>query len=58
MQDYMGLGNQCRTNKPSTVGINWRWRMIEDDLSDELLEEVLAVTKRYGRMNWANNEDS
>ena len=32
--------------------------MIEDDLSDELLEEVLAVTKRYGRMNWANNEDS
>ena len=58
MQDYMGLDNDCRTNKPSTVGINWRWRMIEDDLSDELLEEVLAVTKRYGRMNWANNEDS
>lgn len=58
MQDYMGLDNDCRTNKPSTVGINWRWRMTEDDLSDELLEEILAVTKRYGRMNWANNEDS
>lgn len=58
LQDYMGLDNDCRTNKPSTVGINWRWRMTEDDLSDELLEEILAVTKRYGRMNWANNEDS
>lgn len=53
MQDYMGLSNDCRTNKPSTVGTNWRWRLTEDDLSEELLEEILAVTKRYGRMNWA-----
>ncbi len=55
MQDYMGLDNDCRTNKPSTVGTNWRWRLTKNDLSDELREEILAVTKRYGRMNWANN---
>ena len=53
MQDYMGLDNDCRTNKPSTVGTNWRWRLTKDDLSEELQEEILAVTKRYGRMNWA-----
>lgn len=58
MQDYMGLDNDCRTNKPSTVGTNWRWRLTKDDLSDELREEILAVTKLYGRMNWANNSDS
>ena len=52
MQDYMGLDNDCRTNKPSTVGINWRWRLKEEDLSKELQEEILSVTKLYGRMNW------
>ncbi len=26
MQDYLGYGNECRMNKPSTVGINWKWR--------------------------------
>lgn len=51
MQDYMGLGNQCRTNKPSTVGINWRWRLKKEDLSEELHKEIRSVTRRYGRMN-------
>lgn len=51
MQDYMGLDNECRTNKPSTVGINWRWRLKKEDLSSKLQQEILSVTKRYGRMN-------
>lgn len=51
MQDYMGLGNECRTNKPSTVGINWRWRLKKEDLSKELQKEILSVTRRYGRIN-------
>lgn len=50
MQDYMGLDNRCRTNKPSTVGINWRWRLKKEDLTKELQREILSVTKRYGRM--------
>lgn len=53
MQDYMGLDNQCRMNKPSTLGTNWKWRLVKGELSEELKEEILAVTKRYGRMNWA-----
>ncbi len=51
MQDYMGLGNECRTNKPSTVGINWRWRLKKEDLSEELQKEIRSVTRRYGRIN-------
>ena len=52
MQDYMGLDNRCRMNQPSTLGKNWKWRLVKGDLSEELKEEILAVTKRYGRMNW------
>jgi len=52
MQDWLGLDNTARTNKPSTLGINWRWRVSEEQLSDELKKEILTFTKRYGRMNW------
>jgi len=48
LQDYMGYDNTARMNKPSTIGINWRWR-VTDELSDELQAELLSVAKRYGR---------
>ena len=48
----MGLDNDCRINKPSTIGINWRWRLTDGQLSDELLKEIFNVTIRYGRTNW------
>lgn len=34
MQDILQLGNEARMNRPSTIGINWKWRF-----SDELLPE-------------------
>ena len=49
MQDYMGLDNSCRMNRPSTVGTNWRWRLKPDDLTEELKEEIRTITRRYGR---------
>lgn len=52
MQDYLGYDNKCRMNKPSTVGINWRWRLTGEELTPELQEEILHITKMYGRMNW------
>jgi len=54
VQDYLGLGNNCRLNTPGTVGINWRWRMKADALTEELKEEILTRTRRYGRLNWDN----
>ena len=50
LQDYLGLDNACRMNRPSSVGKNWRWRVREDQLSDALCTEIAAVTKRYGRV--------
>ena len=52
MQDYLGYDNSCRINQPSTVGKNWKWRLTGKELTDDLKQEILAITKRYGRMNW------
>ena len=52
MQDYLGYDNTCRMNKPSTVGENWKWRLKEGELTEELKKEICEMTKRYGRMNW------
>ena len=52
IQDHMGLDNTCRMNQPSTVGKNWRWRVLEEQLTGELADEIAVLTKRYGRMNW------
>ena len=49
MQDYLGLDNKSRMNKPSTVGDNWRWRMISDDTDDDLAEEIGRLTMMTGR---------
>jgi 4-alpha-glucanotransferase len=53
IQDYMGLDNSCRMNQPSTVGKNWRWRLEPGQVTEALGEELAAMAKRYGRMNWA-----
>ena len=53
VQDWLGLDNSARMNTPGTVGVNWSWRLAAERLTDELAEEVLAVTRRFGRTNWA-----
>ncbi len=52
MQDYLGLDNKCRMNQPSTVGKNWKWRVTEEQLSEELQKKIRTLTIRYGRINW------
>ncbi len=52
MQDYFGYDNTCRMNTPSTVGENWKWRLKEGELTDELQKEIKKITLRYGRNNW------
>ena len=51
MQDYLGLDNHYRMNKPSTVGENWKWRLKKGELTDLLKEEIRGMTRRYGRLN-------
>jgi len=55
IQDWLGLDNSCRTNTPSTIGCNWRWRAAKAQLSAELRDKMLRYVRRYGRMNWSND---
>lgn len=50
MQDYLELGSEARINIPSTLGDNWKWRMDESALSDELAERIYHMAKLYGRL--------
>ncbi|NBH71801.1 4-alpha-glucanotransferase [Clostridiaceae bacterium] len=50
MQDYLGYGNESRMNKPSTVGINWKWRLTEGELTEELKKRLYEMARRYGRL--------
>ena len=50
MQDYLGLGSEARINIPSTLGGNWGGRMKKEQFDEELAEEILRVTKLYGRI--------
>ena len=51
-QDWLGLDNTARMNQPGTVNVNWSWRLVPGQITDELGQEMLAVAKRYGRANW------
>ena len=48
----MGYDNTCRMNQPSTVGINWKWRLKEGELTEELKREIRGIARRYGRLAW------
>jgi len=52
VQDWLGLDNNSRMNVPGTVNVNWSWRLVPGQITDELAEEVLIITKRFGRANW------
>ena len=52
IQDWMGLDNSARMNTPGTVENNWSWRLLPGQITEELGQEMLIATKRYGRANW------
>ena len=49
MQDYLGLGAESRTNTPGTLGGNWQWRLLPDQITTKLSERIAAMTRLYGR---------
>lgn len=49
MQDYLELGGEARINMPSTLGDNWKWRMVSGQTGDELAEKIYDMCKLYGR---------
>jgi len=49
IQDYLGLGAEARINRPSTIGNNWKWRLVNDQITEELLTKINQMTELYGR---------
>lgn len=49
MQDILGLDNSARMNLPSTVGTNWRWRMLPGQFNREHIKMLKKFCKLYGR---------
>ncbi len=54
MQDYLGLGGEARINMPSTLGYNWKWRMLDGQATEELAEKIYNTCKLYGRITAVN----
>ena len=50
LQDYMGLGEEARINHPSTLGCNWRWRLIKGQVTPQLLKQILELTEISARL--------
>jgi 4-alpha-glucanotransferase len=49
MQDLLGLGAKARMNRPGEKAGNWRWRLLEKELTSSLAEKLFEMTHTYGR---------
>ena len=48
MQDLLGLDSDSRMNIPSTIGVNWKWRMNKQS-TDGLAKKINKYMKAYKR---------
>ena len=49
MQDFLGLGVEARINKPSTTYGNWEWRVLAEQITPALAENISEMSALYGR---------
>jgi 4-alpha-glucanotransferase len=49
MQDYLGLGSEARLNVPGTTRDNWRWRVLDSQLTPEFCSGVAEMVEAAGR---------
>lgn len=49
MQDILGLGKEARMNLPSTVSGNWEWRLLNEQITPQLINYLSGMTWLYNR---------
>ena len=49
IQDMLGLDDMARMNTPSSIDNNWTWRVLEEQLTDELALKIKSLTRLYWR---------
>lgn len=50
MPDLLCCGSEGRINHPSTLGNNWKWRMLDDEFTKEIKEKLYLLTKTFDRL--------
>lgn len=48
-QDLLGLGSEARMNMPSSMGNNWKWRLLPGQLTEKEAEKLRHLCRVYGR---------
>lgn len=54
IQDYLCLGEEARVNCPSTLGQNWKWRLLPGQIDEALLQKMKELAELYGRVEKAS----
>jgi len=49
-QDVLGLGEEARMNRPSTLEGNWEWKLFPEQLTSEVAARLSHMTEIYGRV--------
>jgi len=49
LQDFLGLGEEARMNRPATQSGNWKWRLDKELLSPSITEDLRKMTEIFGR---------
>lgn len=45
IQDYLELDNAARINEPSTLGENWKWRLLPGQFDDAIVDKMYRLAK-------------
>ena len=54
IQDLLGLDSEARMNEPGVAGGNWRWRLLESQLSPNFCDNVASLVTDSGRGKTSN----
>lgn len=54
IQDLLGLDSEARMNEPGVTGGNWRWRLLESQLSPNFCDNVASLVTDSGRGKTSN----
>ena len=50
MQEFLGLGTEARINYPSTLGNNWKWRLLPGQFTLEMAKRIHRLTQITARI--------
>jgi len=58
LQDYLGLGPDARINTPGIAGGNWRWRVLDEQLTADFCHNIgsMVIASERGMPNNGKNE--